>query len=213
MVPELSIVIPVYNEEDVLPLLVRRLRPVADSLDLAYEIVAVDDGSTDQSPVVLQRILREWPELRVVRLRANAGHQAAISAGLASARGAHVVTLDADLQDPPEVIPEMVAAARQGVDVVYGVRTDRSSDSLVQARQRPRLLPPHPAHVRHARRGRCRGLPADVARHDRRRERPAGAPPRPAVRRAGARVPPPRGSSTDATSAQPASRSTRSPRW
>ena len=130
MVPELSIVIPVYNEEDVLPLLARRLRPVADSLDMAYEVLAVDDGSSDQSPVVLQRLLREWPQLRVVRLRANAGHQAAISAGLASARGAYVVTLDADLQDPPEVIPEMLAAARQGVDVVYGVRTDRSSDSL-----------------------------------------------------------------------------------
>jgi len=130
MRPELSIVIPVYNEEDVLPLLAERLRPVADGLGATYEVVTVDDGSTDASPVVLQRLLREWPQLRVVRLRANAGHQAAISAGLASARGAYVVTLDADLQDPPEVIPEMLARARtQGVDVVYGVRSDRSSDS------------------------------------------------------------------------------------
>jgi glycosyltransferase involved in cell wall biosynthesis len=130
MRPELSIVIPVYNEEDVLPLLADRLRPVADALDATYEVVTVDDGSTDASPVVLQRLLREWPQLRVVRLRANAGHQAAISAGLASARGAYVVTLDADLQDPPEVIPEMLARARsQGVDVVYGVRSDRSTDS------------------------------------------------------------------------------------
>jgi dolichol-phosphate mannosyltransferase len=130
MVPELSIVIPVYNEEDVLPLLAQRLRPVADSLDTAYEVVAVDDGSSDQSPVAPQPLLRAWRQLRAVRRRANAGHQAAISAGLAKARGAYVVTLDADLQDPPEVIPEMLAAARQGVDVVYGVRTDRSSDSL-----------------------------------------------------------------------------------
>ncbi|MGO4341406.1 glycosyltransferase family 2 protein [Pedococcus sp. 2YAF34] len=129
MRPELSIVVPVYNEEDVLPLLAQRLRPVADGLDATYEVVTVDDGSTDSSPVVLQRLLREWPELRVVRLRANAGHQAAISAGLATARGAYVVTLDADLQDPPEVIPEMLARARQGVDVVYGVRSDRSTDS------------------------------------------------------------------------------------
>ncbi|GAA4717727.1 glycosyltransferase family 2 protein [Pedococcus ginsenosidimutans] len=130
MRPELSIVIPVYNEEDVLPLLADRLRPVADGLDATYEVITVDDGSTDASPVVLQRLLREWPQLRVVRLRANAGHQAAISAGLASARGAYVVTLDADLQDPPEVIPEMLARARsQGVDVVYGVRSDRSTDS------------------------------------------------------------------------------------
>jgi polyisoprenyl-phosphate glycosyltransferase len=128
--PELSIVVPVYNEEDVLPLLVQRLRPVADGLGTGYEVVAVDDGSTDATAVVLQRIRREWPELRVVRLRANAGHQAAISAGLSVARGDYVVTLDADLQDPPEVIPEMLAAAREhGVDVVYGVRSDRSTDS------------------------------------------------------------------------------------
>jgi glycosyltransferase involved in cell wall biosynthesis len=129
MVPELSIVIPVFNEEDVLPLLAARLRPVADQLGTDYEVITVDDGSTDQSPVVLQRLHREWPQLRIVRLRANAGHQAAISAGLAAARGEYVVTLDADLQDPPEVIPEMLAAARAGADVVYGVRSDRSTDS------------------------------------------------------------------------------------
>lgn len=128
--PELSIVVPVYNEEDVLPLLVQRLRPVTDSLGTSYEVVAVDDGSTDATAVVLQRIRREWPELRIVRLRANAGHQAAISAGLAVARGDYVVTLDADLQDPPEVILQMLAVAREDrVDVVYGVRSDRSSDS------------------------------------------------------------------------------------
>jgi polyisoprenyl-phosphate glycosyltransferase len=144
MSPELSIVIPVYNEEDVLPLLADRLRPVADALDTTYEVVAVDDGSSDASPVVLQRMLREWPQLRIVRLRANAGHQAAISAGLATARGGYVVTLDADLQDPPEVIPEMLAQARaHGADVVYGVRSDRSTDSLfkrVSARVFYRLI-------------------------------------------------------------------------
>ncbi|MCE1178542.1 MAG: glycosyltransferase family 2 protein [Micrococcales bacterium] len=127
--PEISIVIPMFNEEDVLPLLVERLRPVADGLDTAYEVVAVDDGSRDATPVLLQRYHREWPQLRVVRLRANAGHQAAISAGLASAVGDYVVTLDADLQDPPEVIGEMLAKARAGADVVYGVRSDRSTDS------------------------------------------------------------------------------------
>lgn len=131
----LSIVIPMFDEEAVLPLLVDRLRPVADALVTdgvltAYEIVAVDDGSRDATPVLLQRIRREWPQLRVVRLRANAGHQAAISAGLAAARGDYVVTLDADLQDPPEVVREMlVLALRDHLDVVYGVRGDRSTDS------------------------------------------------------------------------------------
>lgn len=133
--PHLSIVIPMFNEEAVLPLLSDRLRPLADAMVddgvcAAYEIVAVDDGSTDATPVLLQRLRRTWPEVRVLRLRANAGHQAAISAGLARARGDYVVTLDADLQDPPEVIREMLTIARtEGVDVVYGVRTDRTTDS------------------------------------------------------------------------------------
>jgi dolichol-phosphate mannosyltransferase len=130
MVPELSVVIPMYNEQEVLPLLVERLRPLLDGLGVTYEVIAVDDGSADLTPALLQRSHREWPALRVVRLRANAGHQAAISAGLASSRGDYVVTLDADLQDPPEVIRDMLEAARRdGVDVVYGVRSDRTTDS------------------------------------------------------------------------------------
>ncbi len=127
---DLSVVVPMYNEEAVLPLLVERLRPAADGWGVSYEVLCVDDGSTDGTPVLLQRLRREWPQVRVLRLRANAGHQAAISAGLARARGQWMVTLDADLQDPPEVIGEMLAVARgQGVDVVYGVRTDRSTDT------------------------------------------------------------------------------------
>ncbi len=127
---ELCVVVPLYDEEAVLPLFAERLRPVLDGLGTAYELLVVDDGSTDASPVVLQRLRREWPQLRVVRLRVNAGHQAALSAGLSRARGDYVVTLDADLQDPPEVIPEMLRLARtERVDVVYGVRSDRSTDS------------------------------------------------------------------------------------
>jgi glycosyltransferase involved in cell wall biosynthesis len=130
-VPDLSIVVPMYNEEAVIPLFVQRLHAVLSGLDgVSYEVVAVDDGSSDATPVLLQRHRREWPELRIVRLRSNAGHQAAISAGLAASRGAYVVTIDADLQDPPETIVEMYRAARDhGVDVVYGVRSDRSTDS------------------------------------------------------------------------------------
>lgn len=133
--PVLSVVVPVFDEADVLPLFVDRLRPVLDGLAEDYELLVVDDGSADATPVLLQAARRTWPQLRVVRLRANAGHQAAISAGLAAARGDWVVTLDADLQDPPEVVPQMLAAARaEGVDVVYGVRTDRSSDSAFKRR-------------------------------------------------------------------------------
>lgn len=130
MVPELSVVVPMFNEEEVLPLLVERLRPILDGLGVTYEVLAVDDGSSDLTPALLQRYHREWRDLRVIRLRANAGHQAAISAGLSSSRGDYVVTLDADLQDPPEIIRDMLTAARRdGVDVVYGVRNDRTTDS------------------------------------------------------------------------------------
>ncbi len=126
----LTVVVPVFDEAQVLPLFAERLRPVLDGLDETYEVLVVDDGSDDTTPVLLQRLLRGWPELRVVRLRANSGHQAALSAGLARARGEWVVSIDADLQDPPETIAAMLQAARsQGADVVYGVRTDRSTDS------------------------------------------------------------------------------------
>ena len=130
MRPELSVVIPMYNEQEVLPLLAQRLRPVLDAATDSYEVVCVDDGSRDLTPALLHKLDREWEQVRVVRLRANAGHQAAISAGLSVARGRYVVTIDADLQDPPEVIAEMLATARrEGVDVVYGVRSDRSTDT------------------------------------------------------------------------------------
>ena len=80
MHPQLSVVVPMYQEQEVLPLFVERLRPVLDGLATPYEVVAVDDGSRDQTPVLLQRYRREWPELRILRLRANSGHQAAIAA-------------------------------------------------------------------------------------------------------------------------------------
>lgn len=124
-----------FNEEAVLPLFVNRLRATVDRIgadyDADYEVVAVDDGSTDATPVLLQRLRLSWRQLRIVRLRTNAGHQAALSAGLVAARGDYVVTIDADLQDPPETIAQMIAAvAERGADVVYGVRSDRSTDSL-----------------------------------------------------------------------------------
>ena len=179
-----------YNEEDVLPLLVERLRPVADAWGVSYEILCVDDGSTDSTPVLLQRLTREWPQVRVVRLRANAGHQAAISAGLARARGRWVVTIDADLQDPPEVIGEMLAVARgQDVDVVYGVREDRSTDTVFKRVSARAVLPLDPRPVRRRRPRRRRRLPPHVAGHGGRRQRPARAQPRAAPGRAGPRLP------------------------
>jgi glycosyltransferase involved in cell wall biosynthesis len=128
--PDFSVVVPMYDEEAVIPLFAARLRPVLDALGRRYEVVVVDDGSRDTTPALLEKARRDWPELRVVRLRANSGHQAALSAGLQRARGNWVATIDADLQDPPETLAEMLTeATTSGVDVVYGVRSDRSSDS------------------------------------------------------------------------------------
>jgi dolichol-phosphate mannosyltransferase len=122
-----------YNEEDVLPLLVARLRPVLDRLGQAYEVVAVDDGSTDTTAAQLIGARRSWPQLRVVRLRRNSGHQAALTAGLHRARGDYVASIDADLQDPPEKIAEMLDTARaRQLDIVYGVRVDRTSDTVAK---------------------------------------------------------------------------------
>lgn len=127
---ELSVVVPMYDEEAVIPLFVERLRAVLDGLGTSYEVVCVDDGSRDKTAALLLDHLERWPQLRLVRLLRNAGHQAALSAGYDSARGDWVVTIDADLQDPPETIGEMLDVARaRGLDVVYGVRADRSSDS------------------------------------------------------------------------------------
>jgi dolichol-phosphate mannosyltransferase len=126
----LSVVVPMFNEESVLPLFARRLRGVLDEHGEPYEVVAVDDGSSDATPAVLAGQRRGWPQLRVVRLRRNSGHQAALTAGLFRARGDYVASIDADLQDPPETIVEMLRLARsEGLDIVYGVRSDRSSDS------------------------------------------------------------------------------------
>jgi polyisoprenyl-phosphate glycosyltransferase len=122
-----------YNEEAVLGLFAGRLRPVLAEMDVRYEVIAVDDGSTDSTATALSCLRTTWPELRIVRLRRNCGHQAALTAGLHRARGEWVVSIDADLQDPPEKIKEMLDLARsRSLDVVYGVRVDRGADTFLK---------------------------------------------------------------------------------
>jgi dolichol-phosphate mannosyltransferase len=136
----LTVVVPVFDEQDVLPLFVERLRPVLDALlntayVMAYEVIVVDDGSRDRSVELLSELGATWPQLCVVELRRNSGQQAAIAAGLRLAAGDWVLTMDADLQDPPELIPAMLDAADGNhVDVVYTCRKDRSSDGMVKRR-------------------------------------------------------------------------------
>lgn len=126
MKPELSIVIPVYNEEAGLAKLFARLYPALDELGLSYEIVFVNDGSRDQSATILADRFRERPDVtRVVLFNGNYGQHMAILAGFKATRGEIVVTLDADLQNPPEEIGNLVAKMREGYDYVGSIRRER----------------------------------------------------------------------------------------
>lgn len=124
--PEISIVIPVYCEAENLDALHQRLAAVLDGLGRSCEIILVDDASTDDSPAIMERLRERDSRVKVLRLSRNFGHQAAITAGLEHATGEWVVVMDGDLQDPPEVIPELFERQRAGDwDVVYGVREAR----------------------------------------------------------------------------------------
>ena len=124
----LSVVAPVHNEQDSLLEFHRRVTSALDGLE--YELVLVNDGSTDDSAEVLETLAASDPRVKVLHLTRNFGHQPALTAGLDHAAGDAVVMLDADLQDPPEVILEMLEKWRSGVDVVYAVRTDRDGESF-----------------------------------------------------------------------------------
>ena len=123
--PELSVVLPVFNEEENLPVLYNRLTTVLTAQGLSYELVFVDDGSRDGSAALLQTLAAADRHVVIVELARNFGHQVAISAGLDFAQGEAVAIMDSDLQDPPELLPDLIAAWRAGNDVVYGIRTKR----------------------------------------------------------------------------------------
>jgi undecaprenyl-phosphate 4-deoxy-4-formamido-L-arabinose transferase len=130
MKPELSIVIPVYNEEAGLAKLFARLYPALDTLGLAYEIIFVNDGSRDHSAAILAEQFRDRPDVtRVVLFNGNYGQHMAILAGFEATRGEIVVTLDADLQNPPEEIGNLIAKMREGYDYVGSIRRDRQDSA------------------------------------------------------------------------------------
>jgi polyisoprenyl-phosphate glycosyltransferase len=127
--PQLSIVLPVFNEVGIVDELVRRLHE-ALAAEGSYEIVVVDDSSSDGTWDALLVHAAADHRLRLVRLSRNFGHQVALTAGMDAARGEAIVTMDGDLQDPPEVIPTLVARWREGYDVVYAIRTEREGEGL-----------------------------------------------------------------------------------
>ena len=127
----LSVVIPVYNEEDVLQALFDRLYPVLDALDEPYEVIFINDGSRDRSAQLLAAQYQLRPEVtRVVLFNGNFGQHMAIMAGFEQVRGAIAITLDADLQNPPEEIPRLVAAIRAGHDYVGTIRQQRNDSAF-----------------------------------------------------------------------------------
>jgi glycosyltransferase involved in cell wall biosynthesis len=127
----LSVVVPGLNEERGIPRLVERLQPVLDGLGLDWEVIFVDDGSTDGTMALLRELNARDPRFRAVSLSRNFGKEIAAAAGLSYATGDAAVLMDADLQHPPELIDDFVRHWQQGADMVYGRRIDRDADTLL----------------------------------------------------------------------------------
>jgi polyisoprenyl-phosphate glycosyltransferase len=127
--PKFSIIAPIFNEAGNIPELYPRIKEVMDATGETWELVTVDDGSTDDSTAMLRELHDQDPRVRPVIFARNFGHQIAVTAGLDYARGDAVVIIDADLQDPPEVILDMIAKWQEGYEVVYAIRSEREGET------------------------------------------------------------------------------------
>lgn len=128
----LSVIVPVYNEEENLPLLHRRLQDVLGDMGVHYELMLINDGSADGSMDVILELAQKDPRVRYIDFSRNFGHQIAVTAGLDHVRGEAVVIIDADLQDPPELIKELYAKMQEGYEVVYAKRRSRKGESRLK---------------------------------------------------------------------------------
>lgn len=125
----LSVVAPCYNEEEVIHKLHSQLTAVLSSVKIPYEIILVDDGSRDRTWELMQELSASDPHIKGIHLSRNYGHQMALTCGLDQAKGEVILIIDADLQDPPELLPDMIALWKEGYDVVYGKRTRRAGET------------------------------------------------------------------------------------
>lgn len=129
---ELSIVVPMYNEEHNIDYFFRRLLPLLESLDLSYEVICINDGSTDGTPQKVLDFRKINPQVKLISLSRNFGKENALTAGLHYSRGKAVIPIDSDLQDPPELIESLLSKWREGYDVVYAVRKKRHGETLMK---------------------------------------------------------------------------------
>src|ERR1700741_1037188 len=129
---ELSIIIPIYNEELNIPTLVTRLRPVVEKIGMSYELVFVNDGSRDASIQLIKALAQADDKVRYIDFSRNFGHQIAVTAGVDLCKGNIIAIIDADLQDPPELIEEMIGLIKQGNEVVYAKRRSRKDKSVIK---------------------------------------------------------------------------------
>lgn len=130
--PDISIVVPVYNEQEVLPAFYDSIIENAKQWNWTWELVFVNDGSSDNSKKILHSIADDDAHVRVIHLSRNFGHQPALSAGISKANGNALIMMDADLQDPPELIVQLVAKWKEGFDVVYAIRAERKENILLR---------------------------------------------------------------------------------
>ena len=130
MKPRYSFVVPIFNEEEVLPAFYDRMRALLAQLDSESEVILINDGSRDRSAVWMNQARRLDARFKLLHLSRNFGHQAAITAGMDFASGDALIIMDADLQDPPEVALEMIAKWKEGFEIVYGQRIDRQGESF-----------------------------------------------------------------------------------
>jgi dolichol-phosphate mannosyltransferase len=129
MTPELSVVVPVFNEELGIKEFAQELRNHLDSLEIDYEVIFINDGSKDSTQQIIDQII--WPQLRSYEFRFNAGHMSALEAGLKKSKGEKIITMDSDLQHPPSYIKEFLKVQNQtSADVVYGIRNSRKEDNF-----------------------------------------------------------------------------------